>query len=253
MLNDKLFALLMVGISINSFGNVLCFDAFKDYPPSEREFLEDMFFRDTPGFQVYKQRQAEEARARGQVNSVNQVRSNTASETREILTHDGKYTAPEGTLILTARASERMRPNSFGVLELNGYNRIGTDAFAKRNDITMVNVYGVSSIGGNAFSECENLKFITFNGDLEDIGVGVCYACPKLRRVTMPDSVKFIDTLAFRFCPNLNRDDLMKNFKGSHFHPKVNKNLVKWYKRGSEANMYEAGRKERFDRDSAAD
>ena len=33
MLNDKLFALLMVGISINSFGNVLCFDAFKDYPP----------------------------------------------------------------------------------------------------------------------------------------------------------------------------------------------------------------------------
>lgn len=55
--------------------------------------------------------------------------------------------------------------------------------------------------------------------------------------------------MLFRFCPNLDRDALMSNFKGSHFHPKINKKMVKWYNRSKEIKAYEKGRAQRFQDD----
>ena len=135
-----------------------------------------------------------------------------------------------------------MLPDKYGLLEISGYSRIGKGAFADRSDIKVVIAHGVSSIGDEAFSGCQNLKVISIDGDLEDIGIGVCYNCPQLGIVGIPDSVKFINSMAFKSCPELDIDNLMKNFVGAPFQIKINKNLIPVDQRSQAIKEYQAKR-----------
>lgn len=58
---------------------------------------------------------------------------------------------------------------------------------------------GVTSIGGSAFSGCENLTSVTIPSDVVTIGTGAFSFCRSLKSVTIPSSVTSIGRLAFNF------------------------------------------------------
>ena len=161
----------------------------------------------------------------------------------------GEHKAAQGEYILTSRKSIKMLPDKFGLLEISGYSRIAADAFTSRSDIKVVIARGVSSIGDRAFSDCPNLKVITIEGDLEDVGIGVCYNCPELVVVGIPDSVKFINSMAFKKCPKLDIDNLMKKFTGTPFQVKLNKDMIPLDKRSQAIKEYHMKRMQLINND----
>ena len=58
-------------------------------------------------------------------------------------------------------------------------------------------------IGGWAFSDCPNLKSITFGRGLEDINIQAFANCKKLTDITIPDTVTMLGVYAFHGCENL--------------------------------------------------
>lgn len=157
---------------------------------------------------------------------------------------DGKYTAPDGEAILTKIASQKLRPNEKGSLNISGYSRISTGAFCNRNDIKTVDISGLVSIGDRVLSHCDNLESVTFSGEIKYIGRAVCYNCPKLNNVAFPECVQFIDKYAFHRCPQLDRKALMANFTNAHGLSSiyVNKDIA-WYKRGLKRKLHKEQRK----------
>ncbi len=66
-------------------------------------------------------------------------------------------------------------------------------------------IYGVSSIGENAFSGCENLRNISIPDSVTTIGAGAFDGCKRLERVVIPDSVTVLGGNAFNDCINLEK------------------------------------------------
>ena len=62
---------------------------------------------------------------------------------------------------------------------------------------------GVTSIGNQAFDECENLASITIPGSVTSIGGSAFNLCKNLTDITIPDSVNQIGYLAFWGCSGL--------------------------------------------------
>ena len=64
---------------------------------------------------------------------------------------------------------------------------------------------GVTSIGANAFSFCENLTCVTIGNSVMSIGYKAFYDCTGLTSVTIPDSVTVIESAAFYCCMAIKR------------------------------------------------
>lgn len=62
---------------------------------------------------------------------------------------------------------------------------------------------GITSIGKNAFGECEYLTGVTIPEGVESIGDYAFWGCKRLRRITIPDGVTHIGRDAFDYCVRL--------------------------------------------------
>ena len=73
-----------------------------------------------------------------------------------------------------------------------------------RSDIKRLVVQkGVTSIGGCAFQECENLTEVTIANSVTRIGLGAFSDCVNLSGITIPDSVTYLGDSAFHGCTSL--------------------------------------------------
>ena len=71
-------------------------------------------------------------------------------------------------------------------------------------DVTSIVIEeGVTSIGNNAFYDCDSLTSVTIPGNVESIGERAFYHCDNLTDVTLQDGVKSIGRSAFIWCNNL--------------------------------------------------
>ncbi len=81
---------------------------------------------------------------------------------------------------------------------------IGNDAFYNCDSLTSVTIPdSVTSIGEYAFSDCTSLPSVTIPDSVTSIGVGAFYGCTSLISVTIPDSVTSIGNSAFSWCTSL--------------------------------------------------
>lgn len=62
---------------------------------------------------------------------------------------------------------------------------------------------GVTRVGGNAFSYCENLSEVTIPNSVTSIGDEAFYQCSELGSIVIPDSVKSIGGTVFSQCSSL--------------------------------------------------
>jgi hypothetical protein len=81
---------------------------------------------------------------------------------------------------------------------------IGENAFFDCNTITSINIpVGVSSIGGGAFSGCSTLTDITIPYTVNYIGISAFSYCVSLTSITVPNRVKNIASAVFTCCTSL--------------------------------------------------
>ena len=81
---------------------------------------------------------------------------------------------------------------------------IGCQAFADCDSLTSVTIPdSVTSIGESAFEGCENITSITIPESVTTIGEMAFYECTNLTSITIPDSVTSIGGRAFFWCKNL--------------------------------------------------
>lgn len=75
----------------------------------------------------------------------------------------------------------------------------------KKYDIKRVRVgYGITRIGSCAFANCKSLLDVEFSSfDVSEIGWGAFLNCTSLRGISLPESVKRIETIAFANCKSL--------------------------------------------------
>ena len=81
---------------------------------------------------------------------------------------------------------------------------IGDNAFFNCNRLTSIIIPdGVSSIGEYAFNKCTSLTSITIPDSVTSIGRIAFFKCSKLTSITIPDGVTSIGASAFTFCDSL--------------------------------------------------
>lgn len=92
-----------------------------------------------------------------------------------------------------------------GVLTLSGAGPMADYAaaadapwYARRAEITQIVVKsGITAIGANSFTWCENLTAVTLPEGLISIGKNAFWGCAALEEITLPDSLEYMGTCAF--------------------------------------------------------
>ncbi len=80
------------------------------------------------------------------------------------------------------------------------------------NEVTKIVIEeGVTSIGGFAFGDCDNLVSVLLPNSLTSIGSHAFYDCDNLTSVEIPDKVMDIGTYAFNSCNKLSKVTFGKN------------------------------------------
>lgn len=95
--------------------------------------------------------------------------------------------------------------DSEGLLTVKGKGKIEEYAFSrfyeKSSSIQKVEIQkGITEIGDNAFSFCENLKSVTISEGVTVIGKSAFKSCKNLTSIDIPESVTIIDRDAFLSC-----------------------------------------------------
>ena len=126
------------------------------------------------------------------------------------LTKDGiSYNISETTAIVTS--GEKKYSGDIVIPESITYNNskysvtsIGDNAFADCNRLKSVTIpNSVTSIGECAFARCSSLTSVTIPNSVTSIGVGAFFYCSSLTSVTIPNSVTSIGESAFIDCSRL--------------------------------------------------
>ena len=85
-----------------------------------------------------------------------------------------------------------------------GVTSIGNQAFYNCNSITSITIPdGVKSIGNEAFYNCTGIKSVTLPSSVTYIGEKAFIDCKKLETISIPDSVTFLGDNAFENCIKL--------------------------------------------------
>jgi len=67
---------------------------------------------------------------------------------------------------------------------------------------------GITSIGGHAFCNCENMTGISIPDGVKTIGTSAFHGCSSLREVSIPDGVRLLSHFVFSDCSNLSKVSL---------------------------------------------
>ncbi len=100
------------------------------------------------------------------------------------------------------------RSNITAISIENGVTSIGVNAFRNCDNASLTSITipsSVTSIGNNAFSGCKKLASVTFaeGSQLTTIGYYAFSLCEKLASITIPNSVTSIEGSAFWYCSGL--------------------------------------------------
>lgn len=86
----------------------------------------------------------------------------------------------------------------------NGISSIGSEAFSDCEQIKSITISdSITNIGNSAFNGCLNLKLITIPNDVTSIGEHAFAYCKSLETITLPDSVTSIENSTFTTCTSL--------------------------------------------------
>ena len=112
--------------------------------------------------------------------------------------NDGRCLIKDNTIIAYANASGTTYVIPYSV------TTIGEDAFCNCESLKSVTIPdSVTTIGEGAFRYCTGLTSITIPDSVTTIGEDVFYHCESLKSVTIPDSVTTIGNCAFYHCESL--------------------------------------------------
>ena len=81
--------------------------------------------------------------------------------------------------------------------EEDGYDGCASGAFAGSDLESIVIPQSVKTIGDRTFAGCENLKNVTFQGNLDELGNGAFEFCSSLKNITIPAGITTIKERAF--------------------------------------------------------
>ena len=111
---------------------------------------------------------------------------------------DGRSLIMDNTIIAYAKAS--------GVTYTipDSVTTIGNEAFEDCDSLTSVNIPdSVTTIGEGAFHGCDSLTSVNIPDSVTTIGNSAFYGCKSLTSVNIPDSVTSIGSFAFAYCKSL--------------------------------------------------
>ncbi len=114
-----------------------------------------------------------------------------------------------GELTIIGPDSGTARMQDFGASSAEAWR-----AESLRSQIRTVTFQGnVYNIGKSAFSGCENLTGVSFPESMREIGEGAFRQCSSLKEALIPDSVETIGNGAFRSCGSLERVTIPSRLK----------------------------------------
>lgn len=118
----------------------------------------------------------------------------TLNESEEI--SDDDFVIKDGVL--------KFAPNKPNVIVPEGVTSIGEDAFANCNLVESVTIPdSVTSIGNYAFENCSNLTNIDIPESVESIGISAFAGCSNLKNIAIPNGVIDIKNRVFKDCSSL--------------------------------------------------
>ena len=134
----------------------------------------------------------------------------TISWAYEIITVDGlRYDAvkstKQATVISNSYSGDVVIPSSFMYYDVEySVTSIGSEAFYNCEALTSITIpNSVTSIGRGAFYCCSGLTSVTIPNSVTSIGASAFYNCSGLTSVTIPNSVTSIGNSAFAGCSSL--------------------------------------------------
>ena len=139
-------------------------------------------------------------------NSVQAIGDGAFSGCKNLIFFVGKYSSSDlRCLIINGRLINLAR---FGLTEYtipSNVTSIGGGAFSGCNNLTSITIpNSVNSIESGAFSNCSSLTSITIPDGVTSIEYSTFYGCSNLTKITIPYSVTKIRWRAFYNCNNLN-------------------------------------------------
>ena len=111
-------------------------------------------------------------------------------------------TAPSGDLTLPESLDTGSGPVTVTRIESNAF-KVTNPIFFPSRIKTFVMPDSVTSMGDNAFAECNSLTSVTLSSNLLNIGASAFSNCSVLTSITIPDSVESIGSAAFSNCSGL--------------------------------------------------
>ena len=118
---------------------------------------------------------------------------------------DGQVVTPYETNVFGANIVSNTYETGKGIIEFDApITSIGDEAFQDCNNLRSVTIpNSVTSIGDDAFRYCSSLTSVTIGNSVTSIGSWAFYGCNSLTSVTLSDSVTSIGDNAFCSCSGL--------------------------------------------------
>ncbi len=107
-----------------------------------------------------------------------------------------------GVQVIGENAFEYVDKLNVDLILPKSLTKIGTYSFYNCG-IKTLTVGGVKTVGKNAFRKCNNLKSVTFDDGVSEIGEDMFSDCIALEKVVFAPTVKTIGKCAFRYCEKL--------------------------------------------------
>ena len=137
--------------------------------------------------------------------SVTSIVDNPFKACSSLTTFNGKYASADNRCLIVDGVLKSFAQAGLTSYTIpDGVTSIGVDAFNNCDALSNITIPdGVISIGNYAFSGCDALSSITISNSVEEIRSHAFMRCSSLSNVTLPDSLISIEDMAFSYCNSL--------------------------------------------------